>query len=265
MQPQITSSSNERIKHARRVKEGRDPELIFLEGLRLAEEAVRSGLIVDAAFVASGREDARLHALLQSLTGRPVFWTQPEVLEGLSATIQCQGLVLIARRPQFDLSRFFEKKEGLYLALDRLQDPGNMGTLLRTAEAAGASGVIALSGCVDLFSPKVLRSAMGSAFRLPVLTAVAAADLPSLCESHGLHLAAAAGGGTCEYTAHDWCQPSVLLLGNEGNGVSSALLGKCHSRLSIPMAHGVESLNVAAAGAVMLFEAARQRRLRALA
>lgn len=261
MQPQISSSSNERIKHARRVRDGRESELIFLEGLRLAEEALRSGLTFECAFAASGSTDERLQAFVQSLADRPVFWTQPQVLESLSATMQSQGLVLIARRPVLDLSRFFQNKHGLYLALDRLQDPGNMGTLLRSAEAAGASGVIALSGCVDLFSPKVLRSAMGSAFRLPVLHGVSATELLPLCESHGLHLAAAAGGGTMDYVAHDWCQPSVLLLGNEGNGVSPALLADCHSSLFIPMAHGVESLNVAAAGAVMLFEAARQRRL----
>jgi len=262
MQPQITSSSNERIKHARRVRDGREPELIFLEGLRLAEEALRSGLQVECAFAASGSSDERLQALVQSLADGPIFWTQPEVLESLGATVQSQGLVLIARRPVLDLSRFFDKKDGLYLALDRLQDPGNMGTLLRTAEAAGVSGVIALAGCVDLFSPKVLRSAMGAAFRLPVLHGMAATELLPLCELHGLHLAAAAGAGKVDYAAHDWCQPSVLLLGNEGNGVSPALLADCHSSLFIPMAHGVESLNVAAAGAVMLFEAARQKRLR---
>lgn len=262
MQPQITSSANERIKHARRVREGREPGLVFLDGLRLAEEALRSGLAVEAAFAAAGNTDERLLRLVEQLGAgqTPVFWTQAEVLDTLCATVQSQGILLIARRPALETAAFFQKKGTLYLALDRVQDPGNMGTLLRTAEAAGADGVIALGGSVDVFSPKVLRSAMGSAFRLPILTGLAAGDLPPLCQQHGLHLAAAAGGGGTDYAAHDWNPPTVLLLGNEGGGVSPGLLAACHSRVCIPMARGVESLNVAAAGAVLLFEAARQRR-----
>ncbi|MCA1964181.1 MAG: RNA methyltransferase, partial [Prosthecobacter sp.] len=244
------------------VRDGREPGLMFLDGLRLAEEALRSGLAIEAAFAASGRAEARLLRLVEALGQRmvPVFWTQAEVLHTLSDTVQSQGLVLIARRLALELGGFFQKKGSLYLALDRVQDPGNMGTLLRTAEAAGVDGVISLGGSVDLFSPKVLRSAMGAAFRLPVLVGLAAEALPGVCAQHGLHLAAATGEGETDYTAHDWQTPTVLILGNEGQGVSPALLAACHSRLHIPLANGVESLNVAAAGAVLLFEAARQRR-----
>jgi TrmH family RNA methyltransferase len=252
MQPQITSPSNERIKHARRVRDGREPGLIFVDGLRLAEEAVRSGVIVEAAFVASGSDDARLQAL--------ILWTQREVLDGMSDTVQSQGIVIIARRPVLDSARLFQGKGSLFLGLDRVQDPGNMGTLLRTAEAAGAAGVIVLGGSVDVFSPKVLRSSMGSAFRLPVMTDVTAEALLNLHAEHRLHLVAAAGDGELDYTDYDWQQPTLLLLGNEGRGVSAELMTACDTRLRIPMANGVESLNVAAAGAVMLFEAARQRR-----
>jgi TrmH family RNA methyltransferase len=262
MQPQITSPSNERIKHARRVRDGRELGLIFVDGLRLAEEAVRSGVIVEAAFVASGSDDARLLALVQQLSAEkaPILWTQREVLDGMSDTVQSQGIVIIAQRPVLDPSRLFQGKGSLFLGLDRVQDPGNMGTLLRTAEAAGAAGVIVLGGSVDVFSPKVLRSSMGSAFRLPVMTEVTAETLLNLRAEHGLHLVAAAGEGELDYTDYDWQQPTLLMLGNEGRGVSPGLMTACDTRLRIPMANGVESLNVAAAGAVMLFEAARQRR-----
>ncbi len=262
MQPQITSPSNERIKHARRVRDGREQGLIFVDGLRLAEEAVKSGIVVEAAFVASGSDDARLLALVQQLSAKnaPILWTQYEVLDGLSDTVQSQGIVLIARRPVVDSARLFEGKGSLFLGLDRVQDPGNMGTLLRTAEAAGAAGVIVLGGSVDIFSPKVLRSSMGSAFRLPVMVDVTVETLLTLRAEHGLHLVAAAGEGEPDYTDYDWQQPTLLLLGNEGRGVSPDLMTACDTRLRIPMANGVESLNVAAAGAVMLFEAARQRR-----
>lgn len=259
MQPQITSASNERVKHARRVRDGREPGHIFVDGLRLAEEAVKSGITIEAAFVASGNDDARLLALVQRLVagGAPLYWTQKEVLDGMSDTVQSQGIILIAKRPGHTS---FPVGGSLLLALDRLQDPGNMGTLLRTAEAAGADGVIALGGSVDVFSPKVLRSSMGSAFRLPVMTDVTAETLLQLKREHRLHLIAASGEGELDYTDYDWRQPTLLLLGNEGRGVSPDLMAACDTRLRIPMANGVESLNVAAAGAVMLFEAARQRR-----
>lgn len=262
MQPQITSPSNERIKHARRVRDGREPGLVFVDGLRLAEEAVKSGVVVESAFAASGSEDARLMALIEQLSADniPLLWTQREVLDSLSDTVQSQGIVLIAKRPVLGSARLFQGKGSLFLGLDRIQDPGNMGTLLRTAEAAGAAGVIVLGGSVDVYSPKVLRSSMGSAFRLPVMTEVSTETLLNLRAENGLHLVAAAGEGELDYTNYDWQQPTLLLLGNEGRGVNPDLMTACDTRLRIPMANGVESLNVAAAGAVMLFEAARQRR-----
>jgi TrmH family RNA methyltransferase len=259
---QITSASNERIKHARRVRDGREPELIFVEGVRLAEEAVRSGLHIDACF-SMEREEPRKDELLRLLTAQnmPIFFTSHEILSSLSDTVQSQGIILLARRPTPDRDSVFANGTTLFLGLDRVQDPGNMGTLLRTAEAAGVGGIVALGGSVDAFSPKVLRSSMGSAFRLPILADATADQLLHLREAHGLNIVAAAGEGEIDYTDYDWRQPTLLLLGNEGRGVDSALMQRCDSRLRIPLLNGVESLNVAAAGAVMLFEAARQRRL----
>lgn len=263
---QITSASNERIKHARRVRDGREPGLIFIEGVRLAEEAVRSGLIIDTCFVVQC-EESRQSDLLAQFTSQNVSvqFTTPEVLSALSDTVQSQGIILLAQRPMLSASVLSEASETLFLALDRVQDPGNMGTLIRTAEAAGVGGIVALGGSVDVFSPKVLRSSMGSAFRLPILANATSEQLISLRESHGLKIVAAAGEGEIDYTDYDWQQPTLLLLGNEGRGVDAALMQQCDARLRIPLLNGVESLNVAAAGAVMLFEAARQRRSASMA
>lgn len=257
---QITSSTNERIKHARRVREGREPELIFIEGLRLAEEAFNTGLTIEACFTVTS-EDARTLTLLSQLNDHdvPIYTTTAGILESLGDTVQTQGIILIAQRPQLTPEALFNRGGRLFLALDRVQDPGNMGTLLRTAEAAGADGVLALGGSADVFSPKVLRSSMGSAFRLPVLQNVTPETLMALKTQHQLSLVAAAGDGEMKYTRYDWKQPTVLLLGNEGRGVAPDLMERCDTLLHIPMANGVESLNVATAGAVMLFEAARQR------
>ena len=262
MQAIISSSSNERIKHARRVRDGREEGLILVEGLRLAEEALRSGLRVEAALVSAGTAEARLATLITQIEAQqaPVWQVRHEVLNALTDTVQSQGVALIAKRPQRLLKDFAALPGTLFLALDRVQDPGNMGTLLRTAEAAGVSGLIALGGSVDVHSPKVLRSSMGSAFRLPLITEATADLLMQFRTEHSLCLVAAAGEGEMDYDRHDWRQPTLLLLGNEGRGVADDLLQACDKRLRIPMANGVESLNVAAAGAVMLFEAARQRR-----
>jgi len=260
----ITSTSNERVKHARRVREGREAGLIFIEGLRLAEEALKSGVIVEAAWVDAEIEDGRLAAVVEQIAACkvPVLTASGAVLDALADTVQSQGIILIARRPEPDVTRLAEMQGALLLGIDRVQDPGNMGTLLRTAEAAGVHGVIVLGGSVDVYSPKVLRSSMGSAFRLPVVTEASHEMLSELQQKHALHLTAAAGEGEVNYDEYDWRQPTLLLLGNEGRGVSAGLMQACDTRLRIPMANGVESLNVAAAGAVMLFEAARQRRRR---
>lgn len=254
---EIRSRDNERIKLARRVRDGREPGRVFVEGLRLAEECLRSGLEITAAFYRTP-EDPRQQRLLEDLTARGVACheTAPAVLESLSDTVQGQGIVLLARRP----AAAVVERPGLLLGFDRVQDPGNLGTLLRTAEAAGVDGIVLLPGCADVYSPKVLRASMGAAFRLPVLSLADADALFTLTERWQLSLVAAAGAGECDYDAHDWSAPTLLLLGNEANGVAPDLLARCDRRLRIPLARGVESLNVAAAGAVMLFEAARQRR-----
>lgn len=264
---QITSASNDRIKHAKRVRDGREPELIFVEGLRLAEECHRSGCAIETCLAAPD-PGPRAAALLESLTRQstPILWTAPHVLEGLAGTVQTQGIILLAKRPRLTLEALRPKEQApvasapLLLGLDRVQDPGNMGTLIRTAEAAGVRGIVGLGGSVDVFSPKVLRSSMGSAFRLPVLSEATANDLLELRQTLGVKLVAATGQAAMDYCDFDWRQPTLLLLGNEGGGVAPDLIELCDARLRIPMAAGVESLNVAAAGAVMLFEAARQRR-----
>lgn len=253
----LSSKDNERVKHARRVRDGREPEFIFIEGLRLAEECVRSGLQVRAVFH-QPEPDERTARLLSTLSGSDatIHECSHAVLDSMSDTVRSQGLVLLAQRPQSPELR----RPTLVLGLDRIQDPGNLGTLLRTAEAAGVDAVALLAGCADVFSPKVLRASMGAAFRLPVVENLDADTLLQLCARHGLTSAAAAGEGEQDYDRHDWRAPTLLLLGNEANGVAPLLLERCHTRLRIPLARQVESLNVAAAGAVMLFEAARQRR-----
>lgn len=256
----ITSTSNDRIKHARGVRDGREPHLIFVEGERLVEECVRSGLRIRSCFHipdAGVRTQALLVILAES--GVACFATQERVLAAMSDTVTPQGIIVVAERPVHGLDQVMRGEAPLLLGLDRVQDPGNFGTLIRTAEAAGVGGVIALPGCADAFAPKTLRSAMGSAFRLPIATALSAGEVLAACGERGIASVAAAGAGEAVYSQYDWRQPTLLWLGNEARGVDADLMAACAARLRIPLKAGVESLNVAAAGAAMLFEAARWR------
>ncbi|MBI1760483.1 MAG: RNA methyltransferase [Acidobacteria bacterium] len=257
----ITSPANERLKHARRVREGREPELIFVEGERLVEECLQAQLPLLACFHEAAPA-ARTQAILAELQRRgcPLYPTTAAVLATLSDTVNPQGVVVLAQRPTTGLTQMLTAPHPLIVALDAVQDPGNFGTIVRTAEAAGASGVVALKGSVDAFAPKTLRSAMGSAFRLPIVSGLTDAALLAQARAAGLKVLATAATAAMRYDQFDWRQPALLVFGNEAHGVSQALLDACDAQISIPLQAPVESLNVAAAAAAILFEAARQRR-----
>lgn len=259
----ITSPANERLKHARRVRDGREPGLIFIEGERLAEECLQSSLPLFVCFY-SPDPTPRTHSVLEEVARRgcPVFAVAGAALATIGDTVHTQGLVVLAGRPTATFDQAFSRRgneAALVVCLDAVQDPGNFGTIVRTAEAAGASGVVALRGSVDAFAPKTLRSAMGSAFRLPIATGVHHEEFLRQAHAAGLKVVAAAGESETVYSEFDWRQPVALVLGNEANGVRPELLGKCDVCVRIPLRAPVESLNVAAAAAAILFEAARQR------
>ncbi|MFN0085372.1 MAG: TrmH family RNA methyltransferase [Blastocatellia bacterium] len=259
----ITSPANERVKHARRVREGREEGVIFVEGERLVEECLESGLPLAAAFHLP-EPGARTSAILGELARRgcPLFAVTEAVMATLRDTVHPQGIVVLAGSPRFTLDGILSPRGAeppLVVCLDAVQDPGNFGTILRTAEAAGATGVLATKGSVDLFTPKTLRSAMGSAFRLPAVTGVSADELLARAREAGIEVVATAAVGECAYTEYDWRRPALIVFGNEARGVTPELLERADVRLRIPLRPPVESLNVAASAAAILFEAARQR------
>ncbi len=257
----ITSPANERLKHARRVRDGREPELIFVEGERLVEECLQAQLPLVAGFH-DFEPSTRTQAILVELQRRacPLYATTSAVLSTLSDTVNPQGVVVLAQRPSTGLAQMLLVRQPLLVVLDAVQDPGNLGTIVRTAEAAGTSGVVTLKGSVDAFAPKTLRSAMGSAFRLPIVSGLTAAALLAQARAAGLKMLATAAAAAQRYDEFDWRQPALIVFGNEARGVSQSLLETCDAQISIPLQAPVESLNVAAAAAAILFEAARQRR-----
>lgn len=151
------------------------------------------------------------------------------------------------------------EKVPFYLALDRVQDPGNVGMILRTADAAGTAGVILLRGCADVYSSKVVRATMGSLFYVPFISGVDDEELLRFAQEQSLYLyAAACDADAVTHFAADLCRPTIVVLGNEANGVSERLLGACQ-HLCVPMCGQAESLNVASAATAILYESMRQR------
>lgn len=260
----VTSRQNPLLKKFRAVRQGRERHLVFIEGVRLVEEAIRSKLHFEVvAFSDRLRAHERGAALQRSLNrincrGAHV---SEAIMESISDVESPQGVAAIVHLPYTSLETLPVGSSVMVIA-HRLRDPGNMGTLIRTAEAAGAGSLIATPETVDPFNIKSLRAAMGSAFRLPIVVNARLRDIARICSEKSILMVAAQSGAETRYTDFDWTRPVALLLGQEAEGLDKEASALVQHRVSIPMRQGVDSLNVASAGAVLLFEAARQRQFR---
>jgi len=258
----VRSRANPLFKRLRALKQ-RGPEggVCLLEGPRLVLEALAAGIeIAEAAASPRVKGRPRGRAALAALRARglAVRGLHDELLASLSDADSTQGLVALARRPAFDEARLYEGTPLVVVAVG-VQDPGNLGGLLRTAEAAGATGAYLTEGCVDPCSWKALRGSMGSAFRLPHLRRLSASEALDRLEARGVPVLATAADGETRYDEADLASPVALVVGGEGAGIPEPLARRARARLRIPLAAGVESLNVGVAAGVVLLEAARQR------
>jgi RNA methyltransferase, TrmH family len=259
----IASMSNQRVKEARKLHERRQRATtgrLLLEGVRLINDAWQSGTQPDVLFYLPELVNITPLAaqLLAKLThaGVETIACTPEVFATLTETVTPQGLVAVVPLPSLPLPQ----PATFTLILDQVRDPGNAGTLLRSAEAAGVELVLCAPGTVDPFNEKVVRAGMGAHFRLPLRVCPQWQAVRELLHpQQQLYLAEAKA--TVDYDQVDWSIPVVLIVGGEAEG-ASAEAHQLATPITIPMQGTVESLNAAIAGAVMLFEAARQRRVR---
>jgi TrmH family RNA methyltransferase len=255
----ITSRSNEKLKHARSVMRGAEPELIFIEGVRLVEEALRSGIEIQEVFFSGGFEnDQRRQTIIDKLNC-PVWEISASFADSISDTKNPQGLFAIASRPLRMISEI-PKVSALPIVvyLHEINNPSNLGAILRTAEAAGVRGVLVSRGSADSYSPKALRGAMGSAFRLRIVAGLSFEEVKDWANASGYILTAADIAGKTVYTDVDWTQPRLLVFGSEAHGLEDQIKRSIRDLITIPMANGVESLNLAVSCGVVLFEAIRQ-------
>lgn len=261
---QITSRDNSLLRQARAVRDGRINELIFVEGLRLCAEAHRSNLGIEAVIVSeelSQKERAAPAIAALSQVARRVASVSEKLLESISYTKTPQGIIVLAQRPESSEARLVAslKANSLLVVLHQINNPVNVGAILRTAEAAGATGAITTRNTNDPFSPKSLRGAMGSAFRLPIWNGASFDEMIAWCRKQGIRSVCADAEAGTGYTKIDWTGPSALVLGPESPGFTELELRSADERACIPMKGAAESLNVSVAGGILLFEAARQR------
>lgn len=260
----VTSRDNSLLRLARAVRDGKNTDYIFVEGLRLCEEALRSALELEAVI---GSEEllrkeraATAIAELDQAAQRSASVSE-KLLESISYTKTPQGIVVLARRPESSEKRLSAAidENALLVVLHQINNPVNVGAILRTAEAAGASGVITTRSTSDPFSPKSLRGAMGSAFRLPIWTGPTYETMIEWCRKRKIDTVCADAEAPLAHTDFNWKQATALVLGPESTGLSEAETEQANHIVRIPMHGAVESLNVSVAAGILLFEAARQR------
>jgi len=260
----ITSRDNSLLRQARAVRDGKVDELIYVEGLRLCVEALQSKLTIEAVIASEEliRKEKAAAAFAQlSQASQRVGTVSEKLLESISYTKTPQGIVVLARRPEATEHRLDASltQPALLVVLHQINNPVNAGAILRTAEAAGATGIITTKNTSDPFSPKSLRGAMGSAFRLPIWRDADFARVVDWCRQRKISLVGTAAGATKSHTDYDWTRATALLLGPESTGLTTDELSTTDQAVSIPMQGEVESLNVSVAAGILLYEAARQR------
>jgi TrmH family RNA methyltransferase len=243
-----------RFREARRASAG----VMLLDGAHLVIEALDAGIeLTEVAIAEDVADTEEVSALRRRVPHAQLVGAS--VIEAMSPAKSPSGVVALARRPGDGTARMFDPPSPLVVIVADVQDPGNFGAILRSAEAGGASGVIATVGGADPFGWKALRGAMGSAFRLPLARLDTAEAAIVLARAHRLRIVAAVGGGATPISDADLAGPLALMVGGEGKGLESSLLDAADLQVTIPMTHPVESLNVAVATALLVYEARRQR------
>lgn len=260
----ITSRDNSLLRQVRAVRDGKIEELIFIEGLRLCEEAHLSHLEIEALVVSEElQRKERAAAAIERLSkvAKRVGTVSEKLLESVSFTKTPQGIIVLAQAPDSSEARLAASLSAkpLLVVMHQINNPVNVGAILRTAEAAGATGVITTRNTSDPFSPKSLRGAMGSAFRLPIWRGPEYRETIEWCRERGIPTICADVEATESYTEIDWTGAAALILGPESTGFTAEELAQADRKVSIPMQGSAESLNVSVAAGILLFEASRQR------
>ncbi|MCI5479751.1 MAG: RNA methyltransferase [Lachnospiraceae bacterium] len=256
----ITSSSNSQVKNIIQLnskgKARREQDIFVVEGIRMFREAPRDRIV--KAYVSEHFFQEEEHKrLLESCSYEVV---EDRLFRTLSDTMTPQGILCLVKQYHYQMEELLRKEKPCIMVLENLQDPGNLGTIFRTAEGAGVSGILMNRGCVDIYNPKTIRSTMGAIYRMPFLYTD---DLPRAVtglKSREIPVFAAHLGGTLSYDETDYRNGCAFLIGNEGNGLTDETAVLADTYIRIPMEGQVESLNAGVAASLLMYEAYRQKR-----
>ena len=269
----ITSTSNDRVKkvvsYVEKSKARKEDKVFVIEGMKMLREA--PVLQVQEVYVTEKFLDTAGEGDKEILWRYGAETVSEEVMKKMSDTQTPQGVLAVMHQYEYSLEEVLEgynqgtSEEGketapLILILENIQDPGNLGTMLRSGEGAGVTGVIMSRGSADIYNPKVIRSTMGSIFRMPFIYVE---DLPGVVRKlgeGGINTYAAHLKGQKNYDEFDYTKPTAFLIGNEGNGLTKETADAAETYVLIPMKGEVESMNAATSSAILTFEASRQRR-----
>lgn len=254
----ITSTQNLQVKQVMRLLEKakvrREHRLFVAEGRKMLLEAPDQ--LVQTVYVSEaclGDE-----ALMKRVTAFPYEVVSEAVFAKMSDTVTPQGVLTVLREPAYGPKSLFQEG-GLYVVLENIQDPGNLGTIFRTAEAAGVNGIFLTKGCADLMSPKVIRSTMGSIYRVKFFHVEDVPQAALFLRSWGVKLYAAHLKGEASYWDTSYLSGTAFVIGNEGNGLTEEAAREADALIKIPMLGQTESLNAAMACGILCYKAAEQR------
>ncbi|MDO5538978.1 MAG: RNA methyltransferase [Eubacteriales bacterium] len=258
----INSTSNKQIKNLIQLqaksKVRKEQGLFVTEGIKMYREVPERRLIktyVSESFY--NKEENR--KLLEGISERNLEIVADHVFEAAADTKTPQGILCLVKQEEYVLDDILNDKKPLLLLLEDIQDPGNLGTIFRTAEGAGITGIIMSSKTADIYNPKTIRSTMGSLYRMPFLQVKEFEPVLDELKKREIRTYAAHLQGSVDYTAEDYTGGSAFMIGNEGNGLSEKLASQADVYIKIPMSGQLESLNAAIAAAILMFEARRQR------
>lgn len=258
----ISSSSNAKVKQVIQLKKKgkarREKGAFLVEGIKMVEEAYEYGIL--EAYISESAEEELRKSHGSFLAKLEYELVADKVFSEMSDTITPQGIMAVVKMPSYEISEIIKSENAHVMVLEDLRDPGNLGTILRSGEGAGVTGVILTKESVDIFNPKVIRSTMGSIFRVPFCYVEDLKGVIDEMKASGITLYAAHLKGTDNYEAFDYKKSCGFLIGNEANGLSDAISKEADCLVKIPMAGKVESLNAAMAASILMFEVARQRR-----
>lgn len=259
----ITSRDNPAVRRAVKLmtdaRERRKSGLIICEGARLCCDAVESG-VEGREFFCTQSAMKKYPEYVKKLSehSKAVYEITEEIAAKIGDTNSPQGIFLIAEMPRVENDLEKLKPTGQYVLLENLQDPSNVGSIFRTAEALGIDGIILTNGCASCFAPKALRAGMGAMFRIPIFqTSDAAGDMLKAAEKNMRPMATVPSEKASDVTAIKFFRGAIMCIGNEGNGLTDELISACPERVTIPMNGRAESLNAATAAAILMWEMMR--------